>query len=332
MKDTLFSPALVEAMQTALSKGEQVILFQNRRGFAPLVECKSCAWVPHCTQCDVSLTYHKAYRRLECHYCGHVESLPHLCPSCGSEELKMLGFGTEKVEEEVEALFPSARIDRLDFDSARTRTAYETIIGDFEEGKTQILIGTQMLSKGLDFGNVSVVGILNADSLLNYPDFRAHERAFQLMVQVSGRAGRRDKQGIVILQTSQPELPLIRLVEQSAYYDMVILQLSERSQFHYPPYFRLIELILRSRQESALLEISPVYAAKLRARLGARVLGPVIPPVTRVQNLHIRKIILKVEVSAAIAPVRAILEEVRQEMTMHPNFKQIWMHYDVDPL
>jgi primosomal protein N' (replication factor Y) len=243
----------------------------------------------------------------------------------------MLGFGTEKIEEEVAALFPSAKVERMDMDSARTRTAYEHIISDFEEGKTQILIGTQMLSKGLDFGNVSVVGILNADSMLNFPDFRAHERAFQLMVQVSGRAGRRDKQGCVILQTSQPELPIIQMVQQFAYHDMVSLQLSERSMFHYPPYYRLIILYLRGKQEETLQEMSALYAGKLRARLGERVLGPVTPPVTRVQNLHVRQIILKIEIAAAIAPVREILDNVRAEMLPSPAFKQLLVHYNVDP-
>ena len=266
-----------------------------------------------------------------CHYCGYTIQLPPHCPECQSTELKMMGFGTEKVEEEIASLFPSAKVERLDFDTARTRTAYERIISDFEKGKTQILIGTQMLSKGLDFGNVSVVGILNADNLMNYPDFRAHERAFQLMVQVSGRAGRRDKRGTVVLQTSQPEHPLIRMVQHFAYKEMVRLQLSERSMFRYPPYYRLIVLVLRSRNESVLQELSVIYAEKLHARLGERVLGPVTPPVTRVQTLHIKKIVLKIEIAAAIAPVREILEAVHSEMQRYLPFRQLLVHYDVDP-
>ena len=331
MKDTLFSPLLVEKVNAALARGEQAILFQNRRGFAPLIECKSCGWVPHCVNCDVSLTYHKYHNQLVCHYCGYKIQLPPHCPQCQSTELKMMGFGTEKVEEEIATLFPSAKVERLDFDTARTRTAYERIIADFEKGKTQILIGTQMLSKGLDFGNVSVVGILNADNLMNYPDFRAHERAFQLMVQVSGRAGRRDKRGVVILQTSQPEHPLIRMVQHFAYKEMVALQLSERSMFRYPPYYRLIVLVLRSRNETILQEMSALYAEKLRVRLGERVLGPVTPPVTRVQTLHIKKIIMKIEIAAAIAPVREILEAVYLDMQNQIPFKQLIVHYDVDP-
>ena len=331
MKDTLFSPILVEKINSALERGEQAILFQNRRGFAPVVECKSCGWVPHCVNCDVSLTYHKFRNELVCHYCGYKIQLPHQCPMCEIPELRMMGFGTEMVEEEIATLFPAAKAERLDFDTARTRTAYERIIADFEKGKTQILIGTQMLSKGLDFGNVSVVGILNADSLMNFPDFRAHERAFQLMVQVSGRAGRRDKRGTVVLQTSQPDHPLIRMVERFAYKEMVRLQLGERSMFRYPPYYRLIVIVLRSRNDSILQELSVLYADNLRRRLGERVLGPVTPPITRVQTLHIRKIVLKIEVAAAIAPVREILEAVHAEMQRYLPFKQLIVHYDVDP-
>ena len=331
MKDTLFSPLLVEKVREALSRGEQAILFQNRRGFAPMIECRGCGWVPRCVNCDVSLTYHKAHNQLVCHYCGYTYRLPQVCPECKGTEFKMQGFGTEKVEEEIAGQFPAAKVERLDFDTARTRTAYERIISDFEKGKTQILIGTQMLSKGLDFGNVSVVGILSADSLMNFPDFRAHERAYQLMVQVSGRAGRRDKRGTVILQTTQPEHPLIRMVQHFAYKEMVSLQLSERSMFRYPPYYRLIVLILRSRNEEALQEMSALYAEKLRARLGERVLGPVTPPITRVQTLHIKKIVLKIEISAGIAPLREILEGIHAEMQGYALFKQLLVHYDVDP-
>lgn len=332
MKDTLFSPELVGRMREALVRDEQVILFQNRRGFAPMIACKACGWVPHCVNCDVSLAYHKANRQLVCHYCGYTYRLPEVCPECGGVEFKMQGFGTEKVEEEIASLFPAVRIDRLDLDSARTRQAYERILLDFEKGKTRILIGTQMLSKGLDFGNVSVVGILSADSLMNFPDFRAHERAFQLMVQVSGRAGRRDKRGTVVLQTTQPGHPLIQMVRRFAYKEMVRSQLEERSMFRYPPYYRLIVLVLRSRDAEALREMSGLYAEKLRARLGERVLGPVTPPVTRIQTLLIKKIVLKVEISAGIAPLREVLERVHAEMRAYEAFKRLLVHYDVDPV
>jgi len=332
MKETLFSPLLIQKIQTALQDGEQIILFQNRRGFAPMLECKQCGWVPHCINCDVSLTYHKYHHRLECHYCGHSEQLPKRCPQCESQDIKMLGFGTEKIEEEIQSLFPSVKVERLDFDSARSRNAYERILSDFETGKTQILIGTQMLSKGLDFGNVGVVGILNADSLLNFPDFRAHERAYQLLVQVSGRAGRREKRGTVILQTSQPGHPIIQMAQQFAYKEMVSLQLSERKAFRYPPYYRLIILVIRSRNNEILQEMSTLYADTLRTRFGERVLGPVIPPITRVQTLYVRKIFLKIEVSAAITPVRELLDNVNAEMQRYLPFKQLIVHYDVDPL
>ena len=332
MKDTLFSPLLVEKMQRALTQGEQVILFQNRRGFAPMVECRQCGWVPHCVNCDVSLTYHKAYRTLTCHYCGYTIGFPARCPDCDSEELRLQGFGTEQVEEEVARLFPTVKVDRLDLDTARTRTAYERIITDFERGKTQILIGTQMLSKGLDFGRVSVVGILSADSLMNYPDFRAHERAFQLMVQVSGRAGRREQPGVVVLQTSQPDHPLIGMVQRFAYKEMVRMQLAERSQFRYPPYYRLIVVVLRGKQESVLQEMARLYADKLRSRLGDRVLGPVTPPIHRIQTLYLRQVVIKVEIAAGITPLRTFLEEVQQSMQAEPAFRSLLLHYDVDPV
>ena len=332
MKHPLFSPPLIQSMRQALDNGEQIILFQNRRGFAPVTECKECGWVPRCVNCDVSMTYHKYHNNLVCHYCGYTIRLPEVCPSCGSSDFQMQGFGTEKVEEEIALLFPDVHVVRMDMDTARTRTAYERIIGDFDKGNTQILIGTQMISKGLDFGNVGVVGILNADGLMNYPDFRAHERAFQLMLQVSGRTGRRDKQGTVILQTSQPEHPLIRMVIRSAYREMVDWQLSERSIFHYPPYFRLIVLVLRSKNESVLQDLARTYADKLRSQLGNRVLGPVTPPVSYVQTLHIRKIVIKIETAAAIQPMRGFLESVYTEMQHFPTFRQIMLHYDVDPL
>ena len=332
MKDTLFSPLLVERMQEALSRDEQVILFQNRRGFAPLIECRNCGWVPRCVNCDVSLTYHKAYNQLGCHYCGYTYRLPEVCPECQGTEFRMSGFGTEKVEEEISLLFPGVKVGRLDLDVARTRTAYERILSDFERGKTRILIGTQMISKGLDFANVSVVGILSADSLMNYPDFRAHERAYQLMAQVSGRAGRRDKQGTVILQTTQPSHPLMWMVRESAYKEMAQTQLSERATFHYPPYYRLIVLVLRGKDLGEVQEMSSLYADKLRLFLAERVLGPVTPPITRIQALHIKKIVLKIEITAGVASLRNILEKVYMEMMRYEAFKHLRVHYDVDPV
>lgn len=332
MKHPLFSPPLLAEIERTLAAGEQVILFQNRRGFAPMMECKACGWVPRCANCDVSMTYHKRQGLLVCHYCGYSLRPPQQCPACGTDDFQLFGFGTEKVEEEAQALFPSARIVRMDLDTTRTRTAYERIIHDFEQQRTDILIGTQMISKGLDFAHVGVVGILHADGLMNYPDFRAYERAFQLMVQVSGRAGRRDKRGKVVLQTSQPEHPLIQLVAQGAYREMADGQLAERSQFRYPPYYRLIILVLRSRHEPLVHDLARIHAEQLRTLLGDRVLGPVTPPVAFVQSLHIRQIVLKIEITAAIQPVRDLLLRAAQETAArYPDFRKLLLHYDVDP-
>jgi primosomal protein N' (replication factor Y) len=330
MKDTLFSPLLKEKIDEALTAGEQVILFQNRRGFAPFITCQDCGEIPQCVNCDVSLTYHKQLHRLVCHYCNYSIPLLSKCPACGSNALKMQGFGTEKIEEEVSSLFPAASIARLDTDTARTRGAYRRILSDFENGKTQILIGTQMVSKGLDFENVSVVGILSADGMMNIPDFRADERAFQMMLQVSGRAGRRDKQGLVVLQTSQSDNSLLQMVRDFDYTGMAQAKLKERYEFRYPPYTRLIMIVLRSRNECVLDEISVIYAGKLSTLLGSGVSGPVYPPVTRMQTLFVRKIMLKTDISISTLHIRKILESVHKEMQQIPLFRQVIMHYDVD--
>ena len=332
MRDSLFSPLLLSKIQQALNNGEQVILFQNRRGFAPFVECNDCGWVPHCVNCDVSLTYHKHLHRLVCHYCGYSTEIPYKCPACEGTNLRMVGFGTEKVEEEISALFPDVRVGRLDYDTARTRNAYERILDEFRDGKFQILIGTQMISKGLDFARVSVVGILNADNLLNVPNFRAYERAFQLMIQVSGRAGRRDKQGTVVLQTSHPELPVIQFVQTLDYKAMVDMQLSERSMFHYPPYYRLIEIVLRGKDDNLLNEMSKLFAEQLRINLGERVFGPMLPPVSFVQKYFVRKIVLKIENAAGINVVRGIISEAHKKMDEQKSFRSLLIHYDVDPV
>jgi primosomal protein N' (replication factor Y) len=332
MKDTLFSPLLREKIEDALSNGEQVILFQNRRGFAPSTVCRACGDMPRCVNCDVCLTYHKRLHRLVCHYCGYSIPLPSKCPSCGATELGMQGFGTEKVEEEIRTLFPSAKTARLDTDTTRTQNAYRRILSDFEEGETQILIGTQMVSKGFDFKNVSVAGILNVDGLMNIPDFRAYERAFQMIIQVSGRTGRRDKQGTVILQTSQSEdNPLLQTVRNFDYPGMAQVQLKERFIFRYPPYTRLIMVVLRSRNEDVLDRTADCYSAKLKSMLGECVSNPVYPPVTRVQTLFIRKIMLKIDLSVHVSDARKILETVYAEMQHDPLFRQIILHYDVDP-
>lgn len=327
-----FSPLLLQKIREALEQKEQVILFQNRRGFAPMIECRTCGWVPKCKNCDVSLTYHKGLNQLTCHYCGYTEPVPTSCPACGGTELVSRGFGTEKVEDSIKELFPEARIARMDLDTTRTRTAYEKIISDFEEGETDILIGTQMVSKGLDFDRVSVVGILNADSMLNYPDFRSYERAFQLMAQVAGRAGRKEKRGLVILQTKQPDLPLIHEVVMNDYARMFQEQTEERSLFRYPPFYRLIYVYLKHRKQEVLDQAADLMANVLRQGLGERVLGPDQPPIARIQTLFIKKIVVKVEQQASLSKVRAYLRQVQRMIVEDERFRSLIVYYDVDPM
>lgn len=327
-----FSPFLLQKIKEALDNKEQVILFQNRRGFAPMIECRTCGWVPKCKNCDVSLTYHKRLNQLTCHYCGYTYQVPAACPACGGTELTNRGFGTEKIEDDIRLLFPDARVARMDLDTTRTRTAYEKIIADFEDGKTDILIGTQMVSKGLDFDKVSVVGILNADSMLNYPDFRSYERAFQLMAQVAGRAGRRDKQGLVVLQTKSPDLPLIRQVLDNNYRQMYEDQLAERHLFRYPPFYRLIYVYLKHRKEDVVEQAASQTAVYLRNGLKERVLGPDKPPVARIQTLFIRKIVIKIEQQASMSKVKKYLTEVQQAITADERFRTVNFYYDADPM
>ena len=326
-----FSPMLVKEIHDALERKEQVILFQNRRGFAPMMECHTCGWVPKCTNCDVSLTYHKGLNQLTCHYCGCTYQVPRSCPACGGVELMHRGFGTERIEDDIQLIFPEAKIARMDLDTTRTRSAYEKIIADFEQGKTDILIGTQMVSKGLDFQHVSVVGILNADTMLNYPDFRSYERAFQLMAQVAGRAGRKNKQGLVVLQTKSPDLPVIHQVMRNDYEDMYYDQLAERQLFRYPPYYRLIYVYLKHRKESVLDLAADAMAAQLRSGLGDRVLGPDKPPIARIQTLYIKKMIVKVEQTASMAKVRDFLMVVQRNIIEDERFRSLVVYYDVDP-
>ncbi len=326
-----FSPMLVKEVHDALERKEQVILFQNRRGFAPMMECHTCGWMPKCKNCDVSLTYHKGMNQLTCHYCGCTYQVPHSCPACGAVELMNRGFGTERIEDDIQLIFPEARVARMDLDTTRTRSAYEKIIADFEQGKTDILVGTQMVSKGLDFQNVSVVGILNADSMLNYPDFRSYERAFQLMAQVAGRAGRKNKQGLVVLQTKSPELPVIHQVMRNDYEQLYYDQLAERQMFRYPPYYRLIYVYLKHRKESVLDMAADAMATMLRSGLGDRVLGPDKPSVARIQTLYIKKMIVKVEQTASMTKVRDYLMAVQRSIVEDERFRSLIVYYDVDP-
>lgn len=327
-----FSPYLLQKIREALENREQVILFQNRRGFAPMIECRTCGWVPKCRNCDVSLTYHKGLNQLTCHYCGCTYPVPRSCPACGGVELVNRGFGTEKVEDDIKAIFPEARVARMDLDTTRTRSTYERIISDFQNGKTDILIGTQMVSKGLDFDRVSVVGILNADSMLNYPDFRSYERAFQLMAQVAGRAGRKNGQGLVVLQTKSPDLPLIREVMDNDYLRMYREQMEEREMFRYPPFYRLVYVYLKHRKEDVLDQAADWMAQCLRKGLGERILGPDKPPVARIQTLYIKKIVVKVEQQASMSKVRAYLRSVQQALMEDRRFRSLTVYYDVDPM
>ena len=327
-----FSPLLLQHIREALEQHAQVILFQNRRGFAPMVECHTCGWVPRCKNCDVSLTYHKGLRQLTCHYCGYTMPVPRRCPACEGTDLRSRGFGTEKIEDDIRALFPEARVARMDLDTTRTRAAYERILADFEQGRTDILIGTQMVSKGLDFEHVNVVGILNADTMLNYPDFRAYERAFQLMAQVAGRAGRKDKRGRVVLQTKSIDHPIIAQVMANDFEGMASGQLAERQMFRYPPYYRLVYVYLKHRDEALLDVMAHAMAERLRAVFADRVLGPDKPPVARVQTLFIRKIVVKIETTASLSRVRQWLVEVQREVQSDERFRSLLVYYDVDPM
>ena len=327
-----FSPLLLTRMRETLARGEQVILFQNRRGFAPVVECRQCGWVPTCQHCDVSLTYHRQLNQLTCHYCGYTYRVPTECPCCGSTELRSRGYGTEKIEEQIHEIFPDARIARMDLDTTRTRNAYERIISDFSAGRTNILIGTQMISKGLDFDKVSVVGIINADSMLNYPDFRAYEHAFMMMAQVSGRAGRKGKRGLVILQTKQKEVSVIDQVVRNDYTSLYKELIAERQAFHYPPYYRLIYVFLRHRQEGTVDTAAIEMGSRLRQWFSGRVLGPDKPSVAKVKSQNIRKLVLKLELGIDMQKVREYLLLAQSQMLADRRYSSLQVYYDVDPL
>ena len=327
-----FSPLLLLKVREALERGEQAILFQNRRGYAPMIECKQCGWVPHCQHCDVSLTLHRNLHQLSCHYCGYTYQVPTECPACGSRELQSKGYGTEKIEDEVRTLFPEARIARMDLDTTRTRQAYERIINDFSAGRTNILIGTQMISKGLDFDKVSIVGILNADTMLNYPDFRAYEHAFMMMSQVSGRAGRKGHRGLVILQTKSPDLPVIRQIVDNDYGAFFRSMKAERQQFRYPPYSRLVYVYLKHRSDSLVDTASHELASRLRQWFGTRVLGPDRPAVAKVKSLAIRKLLLKIEPGLDLPTVRKYMALAQQQMLHDKRYASLQIYFDVDPL
>ena len=327
-----FSPRLLSAVRGALERGEQAILFQNRRGFAPMIECRQCGWVPKCPNCDISLTYHKSMNYLSCHYCGYTMKVPEVCPCCESKDIRGRGYGTEKIEDEIRSIFPEARIARMDLDTTHTRNAYERLINDFSTGKNNLLIGTQMVTKGLDFGKVSVVGILNADSMLNYPDFRAYEQAFMMMSQVSGRAGRKGKRGEVILQTKTPDLPVIQYVVHNDYPTFFKELLDERREFHYPPFYHLVYVYLKHRDENIVNTAGVELGSRLRDIFGVRVLGPDKPAVARVKTLSIRKIVLKLENGIDYPRVRQYLRGALDAMMKDKRYGALQVYYDVDPL
>lgn len=327
-----FSPLLLARVREALERGEQAIIFQNRRGYVPMIECRQCGWVPRCDHCDVSLTHHKSMNQLTCHYCGNTYQIPAECPACGSKDLRGRGYGTEKIEDQLRDVFPEARIARMDLDTTRTRNAYERIISDFSAGRTNLLIGTQMISKGLDFEKVSVVGIIDADGMLNQPDFRAYEHAFMMMSQVSGRAGRKGRRGLVILQTKSPTLPIIHQVVRNDFQALYSDLCAERQMFRYPPYHRLIYIFLKHKRDAVVQTASIEMGTRLRQWFGDRVLGPDKPSVARVKTLSIRKIVLKLEVGIDMARVRQYLMLAQQQLLQDSRYSSLQVYFDVDPL
>jgi len=329
---SLFSDVLVNHIEEALAKKEQVILFQNRRGFSPFLECEACGWIPKCNHCDVSMTYHKHINQLVCHYCGFSYSVPSHCKACGSQAIQTKGFGTEKIEDEIAILFPDAKIARMDLDTTRTKKSYLQIISDFETKQVDILIGTQMISKGLDFDNVSIVGIMNAENMLNFPDFRAFERSFQLMTQVSGRAGRKNKQGKVIIQTSDPDHPVIKNIIENDYLSLYNTQLQERKKFKYPPFYRLIEITLKHKHPDILKNISLSLAKELRAIFGDNVLGPEPPIVSRIQNWHLMEFIIKIEREKSFAVAKQYIHQAVEKTCVKLDLKNLQVVIDVDPM
>ena len=326
-----FTGRLLGLVRETVKDGNQAILFQNRRGYAPMVTCKQCGWVPKCENCDVSLTYHKHLRTLSCHYCGFSVTLPDICPACKQPTIEIVGYGTERIEDDIDGLFPESKILRMDLDTTRNKNSYERIIDDFSSRKADILVGTQMVTKGLDFDGVSIVGILNADTMINFPDFRSHERAFCMMEQVAGRAGRKSRRGQVVIQTSQLENPVIRYVAGHDYLGFYREELADRERFHYPPFTKIINIFLKHRDDSVLTEMSVRYSNMLRQVFAHRVLGPEAPMVARVQNLYIRQIVLKMENGASMPKVKRILRNIYENMlSVDTRMKSTIIYYDVD--
>lgn len=325
-----FSPQLIDLMRDALQHHRQVILFQNRRGFSPIVECHVCGWTPRCEKCDVSLTYHQRLRQMVCHYCGTPYQVPLQCPNCESKEIRHVGYGTERIEDQLAKVLPEARIARMDLDTTRSRMAYEQILQDFQQGKTDVLVGTQMVTKGLDFERVSVVGILDADGMLSQPDFRSHERAFQMMEQVAGRAGRKGAQGHVILQTRDAQSPVVQQVVAHDYQAMYEAQMQERELFNYPPLCRLVSVYVKHRDERTADALGRDMAQLARRTFGERVLGPDTPPIGRIQLMYIRKVLVKIELTASMSQARDYLRQIQRYLLALPQYKGAQVYYDVD--
>ncbi len=326
-----FTSVLIDDMSAALENKEQIILFQNRRGYATILICATCGYAPKCVNCDVSLTFHKTSGKLHCHYCGYHQNSLTICPACGSVHIEQKGFGTERIEEELSLIFPDVKIARLDLDSTRTKNGMQQIISDFQDKKTQILIGTQMVAKGLDFDNVSLIGVINADTLLNYPDFRAFERSYQLLAQVAGRAGRRDKQGKVCIQAYNDTHRIIKQVIANDYAQMYTDELAERKQFNYPPFTRLIFINVKHKDANVLNHAAMQLANALRAQLGNRILGPEQPLIARIRNYYIKQIIIKTEKNADIKKVKLVLKDTIKAFNAQKEFKSVITQIDVDP-
>lgn len=327
-----FSFALLERMNEKLAAGEQVILFQNRRGYSPYTECKQCAWVPRCPNCDVSLTYHKNFNKLTCHYCGYTEPMPQVCPSCKQPTLQTKGFGTEQIETEVADLFPEYKSVRMDLDTTTSKKAYERIISEFGSRQAQILIGTQIVTKGLDFDNVGLVAVLNADNLLNYPDFRAHERAFQMLIQVSGRAGRKGKQGLVLLQTSSPQHPIIQYTKSNDFKAFFKSQMTERACFHYPPFFRLIVIEIKHKDAKILSKAAYTAVKILKNENCGEILGPSNPPVGKIQGYFIKRILIKFEHTQSNESIKNSIQNCISQLKAIEDFKYLRINLDIDPM
>ena len=327
-----FTSVLFHEIEKALSLNEQIILFQNRRGYAPVLECQVCRWVPKCVNCDISLTYHKSIDSLKCHYCGHTQNLPKSCPACGSNILNLKGIGTEKIEDELAVLFPDARVSRLDLDSSKTKHGHEQIIQNFENHEADILVGTQMIGKGLDFEKVSVVGIINADQLIYFPDFRAHERAYQLISQVSGRAGRREKQGKVVIQTSSPNHPVINEIIQHGYENLYANEIVERKNFNYPPFTRMIKIVVKHHDYKTAAEASFVLKNNLQNKLGDNIIGPESPHVSKIRNMYIKEMLIKIDRnSTSLNEIKKFIKRGIENVLEIESFKRSIIFSDVDP-